>query len=565
MARGSFLGRRKMTPKATPPKPWKPFTFYLYLMNLNSETTPTPEGEFRLAQAGLGKRLINMSNDMSHDQFTLLLQVEYPKMKNLTGGYYLYKATGGQGKRRLTVISPDFNDGYTANALEFLHTPEERCQKCRVPYPLHFLQGHIRECKETSSEDDDYETSPADVEILSVTAPQATDMMSPPVKQDKQNSEEKVECPICFQKFTAHLLQVHASACGESYLYKQEEARSEDISEMSTVGQKEGEEIKTVDDVLNTISKRVDRAREFKILISRTNILERGLLQWQRQKKHSPASTLKVSFIGEAGVDTGALRREFLTEMVAGIKGQFFEGPQNQRIPRYSVTDFDNGLFRSVGEIFAVSLSQGGPCPACFGPWTYKYQWADRHNGSQHAIILHAVLRLQPMLEQLTEGLKLFDLLSLIRKYPDICRPLPQLNDKGTNRHQVEMKMMDFLQDFLYEVEAKAENPVSENENKDPEDDDTDGPSPITPARLLQWMTGQGHIPLLPSERELFAVILKFNHDCTADFGDHSVCYPIVSACAKTISLPVRHMSSYEQFKMVLTEAFHLGQEFSKV
>ena len=40
------------------------------------------------------------------------------------------------------------------------------------------------------------------------------------------------------------------------------------------------------------------------------------------------------------------------------------------------------------------------------------------------AIMLHAVLRLQPMLEQLTEGLKLFGLLSLIRRYPDICRPL---------------------------------------------------------------------------------------------------------------------------------------------
>lgn len=107
----------------------------------------------------------------------------------------------------------------------------------------------------------------------------------------------------------------------------------------------------------------------------------------------------------------------------------------------------------------------------------------------------------------------------------------------------------------------------SEDENKHPEDDDsdTDGPSPITPARLLQWMTGQGHIPLLPSEKEGFAVIVEFNHDCTKDFGNHSVCYPIVSACAKTISLPVRHMSSYEQFKMVLTEGFHLGQEFSNV
>ena len=32
----------------------------------------------------------------------------------------------------------------------------------------------------------------------------------------------------------------------------------------------------------------------------------------------------------------------------------------------------------------------------------------------------------------------------------------PQLSGSGTNRHQLEMKMMDFLQDFLYEVEAEG-------------------------------------------------------------------------------------------------------------
>lgn len=69
----------------------------------------------------------------------------------------------------------------------------------------------------------------------------------------------------------------------------------------------------SVDDVLDAICQRVDVEKQFSILISRTNILERGLLQWQRQKKNSPTAMLKVSFFGEAGIDTGALRKEFLT------------------------------------------------------------------------------------------------------------------------------------------------------------------------------------------------------------------------------------------------------------
>lgn len=64
----------------------------------------------------------------------------------------------------------------------------------------------------------------------------------------------------------------------------------------------------SVDDVLDAICQRVDVEKQF-ILISRTNILERDLLQWQRQKKNSPTAMLKVSFFGEAGIDTGAFRK----------------------------------------------------------------------------------------------------------------------------------------------------------------------------------------------------------------------------------------------------------------
>lgn len=40
--------------------------------------------------------------------------------------------------------------------------------------------------------------------------------------------------------------------------------------------------------------------------------LDRGI----GKKTASPASTVKVVFIGQAGIDTGALRKEFLTGML---------------------------------------------------------------------------------------------------------------------------------------------------------------------------------------------------------------------------------------------------------
>ncbi|MEQ2238926.1 hypothetical protein ILYODFUR_038470, partial [Ilyodon furcidens] len=60
--------------------------------------------------------------------------------------------------------------------------------------------------------------------------------------------------------------------------------------------------------------------------VSRDSVIERGLQLWLRQKNGGPVNPLKVSFLGELGVDTGALRKEFLTTMVAGIENRLFEG-----------------------------------------------------------------------------------------------------------------------------------------------------------------------------------------------------------------------------------------------
>ncbi|KAF3833269.1 hypothetical protein F7725_026934 [Dissostichus mawsoni] len=77
--------------------------------------------------------------------------------------------------------------------------------------------------------------------------------------------------------------------------------------------------------------------QSFKLCDDREGLPDRGILQWKRKKAASPASALKVVYIGEAGIDTGAIRKEFLTDMVSGIKNRFFEGAGNQgKNPKYS-------------------------------------------------------------------------------------------------------------------------------------------------------------------------------------------------------------------------------------
>uniref|UniRef100_A0A672G254 HECT domain-containing protein n=1 Tax=Salarias fasciatus TaxID=181472 RepID=A0A672G254_SALFA len=187
------------------------------------------------------------------------------------------------------------------------------------------------------------------------------------------------------------------------------------------------------------------------------------------------------------------------------------------------------------------------------------------------AIVLHGNLRLLPMLLQIREGLSLYGLSDFMAKYPDVCKPLfvpgiemkadadfilsickADFSETGSNKRQVEQTIMNHLQDFLQELE------------QDPEMHHPVCPS-LSPHAFLQWVTGQGHVPVLQAEKRHFKVNIKFNHDCQQEYGAHSICYPLVAACTSTITLPVQHMAAYDNFKVVLLEAFLQGQEFLRV
>ncbi|XP_039471891.1 G2/M phase-specific E3 ubiquitin-protein ligase-like [Oreochromis aureus] len=258
--------------------------------------------------------------------------------------------------------------------------------------------------------------------------------------------------------------------------------------------------------------------------------------QWQRKKAASPTSVLRVVPIGEAGVDTGALRKEFLSDMISGIESRFFEGPENKgKNPKYSLTDLDNENFRTVGEIIAVSLAQGGPSPAFFKEWCYNVLcsgevdfsclskedvadvesslliskvedaadiqslmlWADEivscgytnqiemdsKESMIRAIVLHCTTRLIPMLQELKKGMELYGLVNLMAVNPEACHSL------------------------------------------------------FVTGKILKWMTGQSHVPILPDEKRHFKITCKFDHECKERLGDHSICYPVVSASTVTFVL----------------------------
>ncbi|RXN23580.1 G2 M phase-specific E3 ubiquitin- ligase-like isoform X1 [Labeo rohita] len=295
----------------------------------------------------------------------------------------------GSGQRKLNLLTPE-EEGYTGaslvkswggkgclyimpiqntldisplpfTALEFQAMLKARCVSCQEYVPLQLLGLHVKTCIQSKVKVEthcDNDIINLDGDIINLDDEVASGDVQP------SHLESKVACPLCSQLFTKDDICVHASVCGESNTNEGDADISEDTDE----------HFGSVSDILMSLESKVDTSRSFNINVTREDLFQRGLKQWARQKQASPKNLLRVSFIGENGIDQGALRKEFLTEMVCGIEARFFEGDgERGKNPKYSICDYQDNSFKTCGEIFATSLVQGGPAPNFLTRWCYHF------------------------------------------------------------------------------------------------------------------------------------------------------------------------------------------------
>ncbi|KAI3358298.1 hypothetical protein L3Q82_014675, partial [Scortum barcoo] len=103
----------------------------------------------------------------------------------------------------------------------------------------------------------------------------------------------------------------------------------------------------------------------------------------------------------------------------------------------------------------------------------------ERKDAITRTIILHSLARLLPMLDQMRKGLQLYNLLDVMEKNADLCRPLfvplqdnkpdanfimasckPDFSEQGTSRHNLEQSLLNCFQDFLQELEDNGKTQV---------------------------------------------------------------------------------------------------------
>ncbi len=147
----------------------------------------------------------------------------------------------------------------------------------------------------------------------------------------------------------------------------------------------------------------------------------------------------------------------------------------------------------------------------------------------------------------------------------------PDFSEKDNPHRAAEDQVLDNFQNFSYCLEDEKMSGIASAVawNYDDQDDEYKGNNgeeryqcaDLTPAGVMQWLTGQGHRDLTASN---IKITVKFNHLCREFNPEDTVCYPIVGACGMKITFPVVHMIKYEEFKEVFMIAYCKGKAFGR-
>ena len=268
--------------------------------------------------------------------------------------------------------------------------------------------------------------------------------------------------------------------------------------------------------VIEALEQRVLTTEQFFLVVRRGIPFDRVISLWQRErKKKSPENVVRVRYLGEEGIDSGALAREFFADTIPQIANTLFPGGA----PVDSTLYVRNETFRTAGEIVATSLAQDGPPPNFLDTVVLetlvnldidvRQLCPDKHltcaerqildtikeDVSQHhdyiiehgytgiineehvddilGTILVSIWNKRVLcLKEFKEGLDLYGLAAILSHSPAACKPLfvkghiddvdanylagllrPQYSPEGSSRKLVEEKVVDHLQDSLLSLE----------------------------------------------------------------------------------------------------------------
>ena len=98
-----------------------------------------------------------------------------------------------------------------------------------------------------------------------------------------------------------------------------------------------------------------------------------------QQPKFRCDAKLNVRFIGEEAEDGGGPRREYFRLVLKAIAdSSLFYGPEGYHTPMKNAIARQQGHYKMVGSLMAMSLAQGGPAPSFLNHAMVQYMSGKR-------------------------------------------------------------------------------------------------------------------------------------------------------------------------------------------
>ncbi|KAK0134310.1 hypothetical protein N1851_030131 [Merluccius polli] len=337
---GLFRGKRRFaTPSRTITCKLQCFQFYV----LPCPATVTPKGdeELRFCQAGLGMRMVSLPEDAAHDQISEVLYHEYPKLQNLKGSWMFYKAAGGSGRRRLTVVTPQDQDSNS---------------------DVEYVSVNNLSADDTDVVTATTSTSSSDMNTCSTAA-----------------SSSMASCPICSQLYPMHSLEMHASFCGESISdvngntvapFPQRTATSTSGDWKTVADPKRAVWLFTQEVLTN---KNGSEENHFSVDLRKDQEeQDRSYVSFYKRRNVEWASPLTCTLEGDAAVGLGVNRHVMSTMMLKMRTGfqlqlgnggvtKIFEGQSDHLVPANSAVMVESELFLMAGRMMGHCFLYGGP------------------------------------------------------------------------------------------------------------------------------------------------------------------------------------------------------------
>lgn len=174
-------------------------------------------------------------------------------------------------------------------------------------------------------------------------------------------------CPVCNKQYPVSSIEQHANACitrTESILIYDSEDENQNLNTGMEEEQTENPILKD-EDVLIKIhsalrSAKISRNTDISIHVQRGHCFA-DFVSFFNKKWNEPGCLYNITFIGEAGVDTGGVSREFYSECFKEIKDQYFSGSDEQGYePFLGTVSIASGTAFNIGHLMAASLVHNG-------------------------------------------------------------------------------------------------------------------------------------------------------------------------------------------------------------